>query len=174
MKIVIIGSGMSGLTAGAYLAQAGHDVTIYEQFPTPGGVTATLRQDGFGWDIGPLLLEGFAPGDKARLILEELGVSVQVPSVHEDRMLSMPGFTLQKPEAYEGPYWRRERLKKLFPEESRALDRYYRFYDRMIRLMSLARRAETAPRRCRPLAQAPHVVSPSSRSRTRWIGTADS
>jgi len=38
MKIVIIGSGMSGLTAGAYLARAGHGVTIFEQFPTPGGV----------------------------------------------------------------------------------------------------------------------------------------
>ena len=74
MKIIIIGSGMSGLTAGAYLAKAGHQVTIYEQFDTPGGVTATVRQDGFGWDIGPLLLEGFAPGDKGRIILEELGV----------------------------------------------------------------------------------------------------
>ena len=82
MKIVIIGSGMSGLTAGAYLARGGHAVTIYEQFPTPGGVTATVKQDGFGWDIGPLLLEGFSPGDKARLILEELGVSDLVPVVH--------------------------------------------------------------------------------------------
>lgn len=144
MKVVIIGSGMSGLTAGAYLAKAGHAVTIFEQFPTPGGVTATVRQDGFGWDIGPLLLDGFAPGDKGRLILEELGVSEQVPSVHEDRGLSMRDFTLWKPKDYEGPYWRRDRLKKLFPEESESLDRYYRFYDRMIRLMSLARRAETA------------------------------
>jgi phytoene dehydrogenase-like protein len=144
MKIVIIGSGMSGLTAGAYLAKAGHEVTIFEQFPAPGGVTATLRQDGFGWDIGPLLLEGFAPGDKGRVILEELGVSKQVPSVHEDRGLSMPGFALWRPKEYEGPYWRREHLKKLFPGESEALDRYYRFYDQMIQLMSLARRAETA------------------------------
>ena len=69
MKVIIIGSGMSGLTAGAYLARAGHAVTIFEQFPSPGGVTATVRQDGFGWDIGPLLLEGFAPGDKGRRIL---------------------------------------------------------------------------------------------------------
>ncbi len=143
MKIAIIGSGMSGLTAGAYLAKAGHAVTIYEQFPTPGGVTATVRQDGFGWDIGPLLMEGFAPGDRGRVILEELGVSEKVPAVHEDRELSMPGFTLRKPEKYEGPYWRRERLKKLFPEESAALDDYYRFSDRMIQLMSLARQAET-------------------------------
>lgn len=144
MKVVIIGSGMSGLTAGAYLAKAGHAVTIFEQFPTPGGVTATVRQDGFGWDIGPLLMEGFAPGDKGRVILEELGVSEQVPCVHEDRGLNMPEFALWRPQEYEGPYWRRERLKKLFPTESDALEQYYRFYDRMIGLMSLGRQAETA------------------------------
>ncbi|MFH2039393.1 MAG: NAD(P)/FAD-dependent oxidoreductase, partial [Chloroflexota bacterium] len=143
MKIVIIGSGMAGLTAGAYLSKAGHSVTVFEQFPTPGGVTATVTQDGYGWDIGPLLLEGFAPGDKGRIILEELGVSEQVPSVHEDRGLSMSEFTLWRPDDYEGPYWRRERLKKLFPEESKALDSYYRFYDTMIQLMSLGRQAET-------------------------------
>ena len=144
MKVAIIGSGMAGLTAGAYLAKAGHAVTVFEQFPTPGGVTATVTQDGFGWDIGPLLMEGFAPGDKGRRILEELGVSDRVPVVHEDRGLSMPEFAMWKPKEYAGPHWRREELKKLFPDEAAALDRYYRFYDRMIRLMSLARRDETA------------------------------
>ncbi len=144
MKIIIIGSGMSGLTAGAYLAKSGHTVRIYEQFSAPGGVTATVRQDGFGWDIGPLLLEGFAPGDKGRIILEELGISDQVPALHEDRGLSMPGFALWKPEEYEGPYWRREKLKELFPTESDALDRYYHFYDLVIGLMGLIRQAETA------------------------------
>jgi phytoene dehydrogenase-like protein len=144
MKAIIIGSGMAGLTAGAYLAKAGHAVTVCEQFPSPGGVTATLTQDGFGWDIGPLLLEGFAAGDKARLILEELGVSDQVEAVHEDRGLTMAEFAMWKPQEYAGPYWRRERLKQLFPRESRRLDDYYRFYDRMIALMSLGRRVETA------------------------------
>jgi phytoene desaturase len=143
MKAIIIGSGMAGLTAGAYLARAGYAVTVYEQFPTPGGVTATLEQEGFRWDIGPLLLEGFAPGDKGRLILEELGVSEQVPAVHEDRGLSMPEFTLWPPVDYAGPYWRREKLKELFPAENVGLDRYYRFYDRMIGLMSIARRSES-------------------------------
>jgi phytoene dehydrogenase-like protein len=144
MKTVIIGSGMAGLTAGAYLARAGHSVTVFEQFSTPGGVTATISQDGFSWDIGPLILDGFAPGDQGRVILEELGVSERVQAVHEDRGLVMPEFTLWKPKEYEGPYWRRERLKKLFPAESGQLDRYYRFYDRMFDLMSLARRAEIA------------------------------
>ncbi len=144
MKTIIIGSGMSGLTAGAYLAKGGHEVTIYEQFPTPGGVTATVSQDGFGWDIGPLLLEGFAPGDKARLILEELEVSDQVPVVHEDRGIVMNNFSMWKPKEYAGPYWRREKLKEIFPQEAQALDRYYRFYDHMIKLFSVARRSEGA------------------------------
>ncbi len=157
MKVVIIGSGMAGLTAGAYLAKAGHAVTVYEQFPTPGGVTATVTQDGFGWDIGPLLMEGFAPGDKGRMILEELGVSEQVPVVHEDRGLSMPEFALWKPKEYAGPYWRREELKKLFPDEAAALDRYYQFYDRMIRLMSLATPGRDRPRPGGSVAQAAHV-----------------
>jgi len=144
MKVVIIGSGMAGLTAGAYLAKAGHEVTLFEQFPTVGGVTATVRQDGFGWDIGPLLMEGFAPGDKGRRILEELGVSDKVQAIHEDRLLWQAEFALEKPAEYEGSHWRRERLKQLFPGESDSLDRYYRFYDRMIALMGLARRVETA------------------------------
>lgn len=144
MKAIVIGSGMSGLTAGAYLAGAGHSVTVFEQFPTAGGVTATVSKDGFAWDIGPLLIEGFAPGDKGRVILEELGVSDRVKVVREDRGLSLPEFTLWKPREYEGPYWRRERLKKIFPDESVQLDSYYRFYDQMVDLMSLARRAEIA------------------------------
>jgi phytoene dehydrogenase-like protein len=78
------------------------------------------------------------------VILEELSISNQVPSVHEDRGLSMPEFTLWPPKEYEGPFWRQERLKKLFPEESEHLDRYYRFYKQMINLMSLGRRAEMA------------------------------
>ena len=35
MKIIIIGSGMSGLTAGAYLAKSGHNVTIYRTVCMP-------------------------------------------------------------------------------------------------------------------------------------------
>ncbi len=104
MKTVIIGSGMAGLTAGAYLAKAGHEVIVYEQFPTPGGVTATLRQDGFAWDIGPLLLDGFAPGDKGRIVLEELGVSEKVKMIRADRGLVMRDIALWKPEVYAGPY----------------------------------------------------------------------
>ncbi|MBW1998121.1 MAG: FAD-dependent oxidoreductase [Deltaproteobacteria bacterium] len=37
-KVAIVGSGPAGLTAAYYLATKGHDVTIYDSFPKPGGM----------------------------------------------------------------------------------------------------------------------------------------
>jgi phytoene dehydrogenase-like protein len=143
-KAIIIGSGMSGLTAAAFLARAGHQVTVLEQFPTIGGVTATLHKDGFSWDLGPLNLEGFGPGEPAGEVLQELGLQDQVRLVRAARGVAFPDYELWKPAEYSGPYWRRERLKEIFPEEADGLDRYYQFYDRMLDLAALARRAEKA------------------------------
>jgi all-trans-retinol 13,14-reductase len=144
MKTVIIGSGMASLTAAAYLARAGHQVTVYEQFSEIGGVTATLRREGFGWDLGPLLLEGLGPGEPAGEVLAELGLTDQVQLAREDRGMAFPDFALWKPAEYGGPYERRERLKELFPDEREGLDRYYQFYDHVMDLVALARRAERA------------------------------
>jgi monoamine oxidase len=43
-KIVIIGAGMAGLSAGYELSRAGHDVTILEARKRPGGRVHTLRE----------------------------------------------------------------------------------------------------------------------------------
>src|SRR5262245_8957845 len=43
-KILIIGAGMAGLVAGYELTQIGHDVTILEARPRPGGRVQTLRE----------------------------------------------------------------------------------------------------------------------------------
>src|SRR5262252_6681166 len=42
-KIIIIGAGMAGLSAGYELTQLGHDVTILEARSRPGGRVHTLR-----------------------------------------------------------------------------------------------------------------------------------
>ena len=144
MRIAIIGSGIAGLTAGAALARTGHQVTILEQFHQPGGVTAPLEAQGYRWDLGQLLIEGLGPDEPLGRILAELGVADRVPVRIEDRGYVFPDFELRKPEAYEGPRWRIDRLQALFPEEADGLERYWKDYLRFTGLMTLARRAEAA------------------------------
>lgn len=52
-KITIIGSGFSALAASAYLAQSGHEVTVFEKNDTIGGRARQLKKDGFTFDMGP-------------------------------------------------------------------------------------------------------------------------
>ena len=83
-RAVIVGSGMSGLTAAAYLARDGCEVDVFEQADHIGGVTATLRKEGFAWDLGPLMVEGFAPDEPTGKLLAELGCADRVQFVRGD------------------------------------------------------------------------------------------
>lgn len=52
-KIVIVGAGPAGLTAGLEAVRAGHDVTIIEKDPEyVGGISRTVERDGYRFDIG--------------------------------------------------------------------------------------------------------------------------
>jgi phytoene dehydrogenase-like protein len=143
-RAVVIGSGMSGLTAAAYLARDGAQVDVFEQADHIGGMTSTLRKEGFGWDLGPLMAEGFAPSEPTGKLLAELGCADRFQVVRGDRGMSFPDFTILRGPEFAGPYWRRERMKEIFPHEADNLDRYYKFYDTMMDLMSLNRQAEEA------------------------------
>jgi phytoene dehydrogenase-like protein len=141
-RAIVVGSGMSGLTAAAYLARHGCEVDVFEQAERIGGVTATLEREGFSWDIGPLLVEGFGAGQPVGNILKELGCADRVEIVPADRGLVFPDYSVLRPVEYEGPLWRKEKLKQIFPHDAEGIDRYYEFYDTMLDLMALNRRAE--------------------------------
>jgi len=53
LRIAIIGSGFSALSAACYLAKEGYDVTIFEKNKTIGGRARQLKKEGFTFDIGP-------------------------------------------------------------------------------------------------------------------------
>ncbi|TXT67658.1 MAG: putative Dehydrosqualene desaturase [Promethearchaeota archaeon] len=141
MKIAIIGSGLSGLTAAAYLAQKGHDVTIFEQYNRIGGVTAPLEKNGYKWDLGQLIIEGLGPNEPLGLILSELGI-INFKIEREDRGYVFPSFEINKPSQYEGFKWRLNYLKNIFPEDSEGLEQYWKDYINFTRLMTYARRME--------------------------------
>lgn len=55
-RVVVVGSGVSGLAAAVRLHQAGHTVTVYEAAPDPGGKTRTGHRDGFTFEQGAVIL----------------------------------------------------------------------------------------------------------------------
>lgn len=52
-KVIVIGAGFSGLSAAAYLAQQGFEVTVLEKNSTPGGRARQFSESGFTYDMGP-------------------------------------------------------------------------------------------------------------------------
>lgn len=52
-RVIIVGAGISGLVAGAYLLKGGHEVVILEKSPHCGGLVSSFSWDGFVFDTGP-------------------------------------------------------------------------------------------------------------------------
>lgn len=69
--VVVIGGGLAGLTATAYLARNGKSVALLEQSSRIGGRAASFVKDGFHFNQGPHALYRGAEGIN---ILRELGV----------------------------------------------------------------------------------------------------
>ncbi|MDJ0732402.1 MAG: NAD(P)/FAD-dependent oxidoreductase [Crocosphaera sp.] len=59
-EIIIIGSGIGGLSCGALLAHYGLEVTVCESHSIPGGAAHSFQRDGFIFDSGPSLYSGLS------------------------------------------------------------------------------------------------------------------
>jgi len=75
-RIVVVGGGIGGLTAGALLAARGASVAVYDQALVPGGCASTFRRRGFTFDVGATQVAGLEPGGIHRRIFDELGVEL--------------------------------------------------------------------------------------------------
>ena len=72
-RVVVVGAGLAGLSAACHLAGDGHDVTVLERGPRPGGRSDVLLADGFRFDAGPTVLTMPELVDRA---LRRVGASV--------------------------------------------------------------------------------------------------
>lgn len=67
----VVGGGLAGLTAAAYLARCGRTVTVLERAERPGGRAQTKESKGFFYNQGP---HAFYKGGEGSEILAELGI----------------------------------------------------------------------------------------------------
>lgn len=55
-QVIVIGSGLGGLSAAISLAQSGYSVVIHEKNPKIGGKLNVLKERGYSFDLGPSIL----------------------------------------------------------------------------------------------------------------------
>ena len=67
---IVIGAGIGGLTAAAYLVRAGKRVLVLDRNPHPGGTAYVYHRKGFSFPMGPL---GFSSPEIIQNILDDLG-----------------------------------------------------------------------------------------------------
>jgi phytoene dehydrogenase-like protein len=70
-RVVIVGAGMAGLTAAAYLARENHSVLLLDKNDRSGGLVNTFDRDGFFFDGGP---RAFVNSGIVKPILKDLGI----------------------------------------------------------------------------------------------------
>lgn len=75
-KIVVIGGGIGGLTAGALLAHKGYKVKVFDQAIVPGGCASTFSRKGFTFDVGATQVAGLEEGGIHHRIFQELEIEL--------------------------------------------------------------------------------------------------
>ena len=74
-NMIIVGAGLSGLTAGAYLSKAGYSVLVLEKTSHCGGLLNSFSRDGYVFDAGARSIEN---SGIIKPMLKELGIEMEM------------------------------------------------------------------------------------------------
>ncbi|HKJ16780.1 MAG TPA: NAD(P)/FAD-dependent oxidoreductase [Xanthomonadales bacterium] len=123
--VIVIGSGMGGMTTATALSRMGHKVLLLEQAQVIGGLTHTFTREGFSWDVGLHYCGLFGHDQFAGRTLDWLsGGSIEFHSI------GTVYDTLHFPEGYDISVGRpaeayKMELKDQFPDNVAEIDAYF-------------------------------------------------
>jgi phytoene dehydrogenase-like protein len=89
-KIIIVGAGIAGMTAGIYAQRSGFDVTIFEQHTIPGGMCTSWRRKGYLFEGAVHWPVGMIPKTELNEIWRDTGaLSDNVNIIHNEPFVSV-------------------------------------------------------------------------------------
>jgi phytoene dehydrogenase-like protein len=139
--IIVIGSGLGGLTAGAKLAKEGKTVLLVEQHDRPGGCATTFKRRDFTFEVGLHEMDGLDRRDMKTRIFRDLGVFEEV------EFLKVPEFYhfINGRCEITMPHDPEEAIKVLtenFPEDENGIKSYF---DQILNARKKAKESEGKP-----------------------------
>ncbi len=133
--VIVVGAGLGGLSAAAFLARAGLQVRVLERNAQPGGYATTFVRQGNEFEVSLRSIEGLGPPERRGplwFLLAELGITERVeflPIEHVYRSVG-PGFDLRVPPDFKAA---RYALCRAFPDECRGLSELFASVEGVLR-----------------------------------------
>lgn len=144
--VLVIGSGIGGLTAASLLARYGRRVLVCESHSIPGGAAHSFVRQGFHFDSGPSFYCGLSDPrslNPLRQVLDALGESVEAIAYDPLGYYHFPDHTLP---IYGNAAHYREAIAAITPQGARELEqleqRFLQLYAGLREIPTLALRAD--------------------------------
>ena len=138
-KVVIIGSGLGGLSCGVVLAKNGYDITVLEQGDQIGGCLQCFTRRGAKFETGMHFIGSAAKGQILEMILEYLEVKkdITLSPLNPDGydVVSIGGEKFEFPNGSEQFI---EKFSTYFPREKDNILKYWDLVKKVAGVSSLA------------------------------------
>ncbi len=126
---IIIGSGLGGLSAGAFLANRGKKVIILEKHNVPGGSASSFIRGRFEFEVALHEMDGFGSKEKPGQIyryFKEIGILddieiARAPDIYHSIFIE-DGFEATMPFGVKNFH---QKLVTLFPKEEQGIDAFF-------------------------------------------------
>jgi len=130
-SVVVVGAGIAGLTASAYLSKEGYKVLLIEKNDYCGGLLSSFYREGFVFDTGP---RSIINAGIVRPMLRQLGIEMNflessVTAGIENEIVDF--HSLDNIEDY------RKVLEKLFPQSKNDIERIFHSINKIVKDMTI-------------------------------------
>jgi len=121
-KIIIIGAGIAGLSAGCYAQMNGYKTQIFELHDKPGGLCTSWTRKGYTFDGCIEWLIGSTSGSSVNRIWQELGAAQGRQFIHHDVFQHIEGSDGRAFSVYTDIDRLERHMKELAPDDSDVIE----------------------------------------------------
>ena len=128
-EMLIVGAGLSGLSAAAYLSKAGYSVLVLEKTHTCGGLLNSFTRDGYVFDAGARSIEN---SGIIRPMLKDLGIEMELLKSPVTIGVESEVINIESKESIDRY---RQSLETLYPDNVGDVRRIFQVIDKVYKKM---------------------------------------